>query len=48
VTVVVVASSASPPETLIGNDTEAWPLVQVTDAGADKVGAVATSFTVTG
>ena len=47
VTVVVARSSASPPATLIGRDTEVVPFVHFTDDGPDNIGAVATSLTVT-
>jgi hypothetical protein len=48
VTVVVARSSASPPATLIGSDTEVVPFVHFTDDGPDNIGAVATSLTVKG
>ena len=47
VTVVVARSSASPPTTLIGSETEVVPFVHFTEDGPDNTGAVATSLTVT-
>ena len=48
VTVVVARSSASPPATLIGSDTEVVPFVHFTEEAPDNIGAVATSLTVKG